>query len=222
MPSPRASQARREQSPGWVRDHEGKVVLPSSAGAPQSWEDDTDTDPLRAEALRHALSAAASFWACALAFRDCGGAEPLAAAGGRWVLVSSWALALSASFWAGRCVETSLPGSPLAEQAAPLLELGWPLTFGTATFSALVTAVAIPAGALADFPCQERWVCTQPSAAWWALPPQATLVVSHAMASNNAQVSAEKSAWNCQQLCVGPQPAVLCYLEAIPLRLRPP
>ena len=65
-----------------------------------------------------------------------GGAEPLAAAGGRWVLVSSWALALSASFWAGRCVETSLPGSPLAEKAAPLLELGWPLTFGTATFSA--------------------------------------------------------------------------------------
>ena len=77
-----------------------------------------------------------------------------------------------------------------------------------------------PAGALADFRCQERWGCTQPSAAWWALPPQATLVVSHATASDNAfGFRLRKYAWDRQKLSVGPQPAVLCYLEAIPPRL---
>ena len=76
---------QRSRSPAWRRTAEGRLVLPSGA----SGSEDTGWDELdsaeRMQRLRHAASAGAVSWACALAFKTCDAqtADPLAAVGGR-------------------------------------------------------------------------------------------------------------------------------------------
>ena len=175
---------QRSRSPAWRRTAEGRLVLPSGA----SGSEDTGWDELdsaeRMQRLRHAASAGAVSWACALAFKTCDAqtADPLAAVGGRWALLSSWALVFSAIFWGCKTLQSWAPDSPLAGQVQPLLEIGWPLCFGTATFAALLLVFVLLTVGVSEFDVAATWVCPLPPAgapvAWWRVAPWTHLVVT--------------------------------------------
>ena len=122
----------------------------------------------------------------------------MAAAGGRWALFSSWMLLLSAAFWLARAVSTWAPDSPLGQLVAPLLEVAWPLCFGTATSAALLLVFVWLGGFFADFSIMGRWACPAP-------PPGAP-----------GYVCWHGPEW-WQVLATNTAPAALFYLEAVSL-----
>ena len=175
----------RSRSPAWRRTAEGKLVLPSgvSGGDDIGWEMLDSAE--RTQRLRHAASAVAVSWACALAFRTCGPptADPLAAVGGRWALLSSWALVFSAAFWFGKTFQSWAPDSPLARQLQPLLEIGWPLCFGISTFAALLLIFVLLTVSVSGFDVTSMWVCPLPPSGapvpWWRVAPWIHLLVTN-------------------------------------------
>ena len=81
---------KRSQSPAWRRTAEGKLVLPKAPSSEDEEWDEVDRAE-RAQRLRHVASLGVFGWGWALAFHTCAApvVDPLAAAGGRWVLLSS-------------------------------------------------------------------------------------------------------------------------------------
>jgi hypothetical protein len=187
---------KRSQSPAWRRTAEGKLVLPKAPSSEDEEWDEVDRAE-RAQRLRHVASLGVVGWGWALAFHTCAApvVDPLAAAGGRWVLLSSWALLVSAMFWAGKAFLSWAPDAPLAEHLAPLVELGWPLCFGTSTFAALLLLFVLLSGCLSDFDITASWICPAPldgaPVAWWRVSPWLQLLATNVL------------------------PAALVYLEAV-------
>lgn len=179
-----ARRPARSRSPAWRRTAEGKLVLPSEGadGDDIGWDELDSAE--RTQRVRHAASAGAVSWACALAFKTCGPtADPLAAVGGRWALLSSWALVFSAAYWGGKTFQSWAPDSPLAGQLQPLLEIGWPVCFGTSTFAALLLIFVLLTVVVSDFDITASWVCPLPPTgapvAWWRVTPWVHLLVTN-------------------------------------------
>ena len=179
-----ARRPQRSRSPAWRRTAEGRLVLPSGkSGSEDAGWDELDSAE-RIQRLRHLVSAVAVSWACALAFKTCDTqtADPLAAVGGRWALLSSWALFFSAVFWAGKTLQSWAPDSPLAAQLQPLLDIWWPLCFGTSNFAALLLVFVLLTVSVSEFDVAATWVCPLPPAGalvtWWRVAPWTHLLVT--------------------------------------------
>jgi hypothetical protein len=132
-------------------------------------------------ALRHTCAALLCVWAWAVAVPSagCPGAG-VSGGAGRLVLLSSWALHLSALFWSLAALSVWFPLTGVAQQCRPFLEILWPLVFGSSTYSAfLFFLVILPTSPWTEFDPQEHWVCRDGAA--WRGPPALQLLVTHAV-----------------------------------------
>jgi len=124
------------------------------------------------------IFAALSVWAFVCSFYGCLSPDPVRVFGGRWSMLSSWALLLSATYWCLSAAHVWFWETPLAAQIGPFLEILWPLVFGSATSSAvLFFAVLLPTTTWTEFDPRTRWLCAE--SAPWRGPPELQLLVCH-------------------------------------------
>lgn len=182
----RTSRPQRSRSPAWRRTAEGNLVVPggkSDNNEGADWDEMDSTE--RMQRITCAASVGVVSWACALAFWTCEPqkADPLAPVGGRWALLSSWTLLFSAGFWVSKAFVSWAPDSPLAGHLEVLVEIAWPMCFGTSTFTALLLIFVLLSVGVTDFDVSATWVCPLPPSgtpvAWWRVTPWMQLLVTN-------------------------------------------
>lgn len=167
-----ANRRSRSESPapaGWV----GSFRVPRGTAL-----QGVGRPPSLAPLPKSGIFAALSVWAFVCSFYGCLSPDPVRVFGGRWSMLSSWALLLSATYWCLSAAHVWFWETPLAAQIGPFLEILWPLVFGSATYSAvLFFAVLLPTTTWTEFDPRTRWLCAE--SAPWRGPPELQLLVCH-------------------------------------------
>ena len=133
-----------------------------------------------ATVVKSGVCGALSAWVFAVHFCGCISSDPAREFGGRWTMLSSWALLLSVAYWLLSAAHTWFWGTELSAQIGPFLEIVWPLVFGSATYSAfLFFAVLTPTTPWTNFDPAVQWLCAE--AAPWRGPPPLQLLICHAV-----------------------------------------